>query len=250
MKGSFSQCQAQKHSKSNHLSLGFTVSGLLWFQGHRRERRKQQAQSSDAAPGEASLICFLLRVSPEMPLNAPATPSRAPSQLSTKPLHSQLLETARERLKVHVPWLCRTEIAGASTFGPWTAAKSCSRSFATFLPLIRGSSKTFQCLLRGRCLLRGAAHDPSAAAAIPFGRRLHDIQTAPVLFLPWAQLKSILQIPVAKLSCPLFRAPCFPEVIPRSCTLPWLSLASKQLSGCISPPVRAKDQSCHHAWSR
>lgn len=62
--------------------------------------------------------------------------------------------------------------------------------------------------------------------------------------------RTILQIPVAKLSCPLFRAPCFPEVIPCSCMSPWLSLASKQLSGCISPSVRAKEQSCHNAWSR
>lgn len=59
-----------------------------------------------------------------------------------------------------------------------------------------------------------------------------------------------LQTPVAKLSCPLFRAPCFPEVIPCSCMSPRLSLASKQLPGCISPSVRAKGQSCHHAWSR
>lgn len=88
-------------------SLGFTVSELLWFHGHPRKRRKQQASSkiSDAVPEEPSVICFLLQVTPKVPLNAPATPGQDPSQLYRKPLHSQLLGAARERLKVHVPRL-------------------------------------------------------------------------------------------------------------------------------------------------
>ena len=74
--GYFSQCQAQKHTARATTSLGFTASELLWFHGHPMESKKQQASSqrSDVIPGEPSVICFLLRVTPEMPLNAPASP--------------------------------------------------------------------------------------------------------------------------------------------------------------------------------
>lgn len=75
------------------------------------------------------LSCFLLQVTPKTPLNAPTTPLNAPttpdedpSRLYGTPPHSQLLDAAREGLKVHIPRLCGTEVAAASPFGPWTAA--------------------------------------------------------------------------------------------------------------------------------
>lgn len=170
-----------------------------------------------------------------------------PSQLDRKPLHSQLLETARERLKVHIPWLCKTEITVASTFGPWTAATLQQQLCHLPSTYHRGSANSSSVCYGNDASSEEQPLLPSAAATIPFGRRLHDIQMARMLFLPWAQLKSIQDHPanpVAKLSCPrlglalfsqilesgelcscpLFRAPCSPEVIPHSCTSFWLSL--------------------------
>ena len=82
-------------------------------QAHRDQMSFQENPQLSASCSESSQRCLLM---PQHLLIQDL------SQLNRKPLHSQLLETARERLKVHVPWLCKTEITVASTFGPWTAA--------------------------------------------------------------------------------------------------------------------------------
>lgn len=121
----------------------------------------RQAQRSDTVPGELPVTCSLLRVILEISLNAPAAPDQGPSQLNRKPLHSQLLETARERLKVHVPRLCKTEIPVASPFGPWTAAMATAAALPLSCHFSRGFSEIFQCLLRER---GGAALAPQRSS--------------------------------------------------------------------------------------
>lgn len=174
------------------------------FHGHPRKRRKQQASSkrADAIPEEPSVIHFLLQVTPKMPLNAPAAPGQDPSQLYRKPLHSQLLDAARERPKVQVPRLCETDIAAASTFGPGTAAPGTATALPPSFCFSRGFSDIFQCLLREKRLLLGAALAPQR------GRNRSLWQKAPghpngsrALFLPWKESLKIIQDQPCKSSC-------------------------------------------------
>lgn len=128
-----------------------------WTPQDEEEAASTSSMRSDAVPGEPSVISFLLQVTPKKPLNAPATPDQDPAQLCRPQLHSQLLDPGGERLKAHAPPLGRAEIAAANDSGAGTAATVTATALPPLCRLPQGFGAIFQCLLRERCLLLGAA---------------------------------------------------------------------------------------------
>lgn len=147
-----------------------------------------------------------------MLLNAPATPDQDPSQLKSKSLHSQLLETASERLKVHGPRLQQVPLLRG-------LLQCYSNSFATFLPLVTGLQGNFPVFAKGTVPPPPPRSSPcSPVQQQPFPLVEGSMTSKQLMcssFLPRAQLQSVEDCPanpVAKLSCPrLGLAPLLPN---------------------------------------